>query len=307
MRMKLRTIGLVLGMALGFLSLPAFAGKTEDMLETRWRGAWVVTTADVYSECSGGYTDNDVNGGLIRSKGRFRFQAGELAQVKDLDLEHSGVVLSLSLPEPLLISYQDGPFTLYREARCLVSLDMELPRQMVSHKDLGAIEGEINQVVTRFTRQDEAMRSRDWNRRKCDPYPDDYDRTLAKHAAWKAQQTNDAIQARIDQSSEESSRITDRVSSNPDYLKGFASGIEAVRSIDLSTCDELLARSFQNIVPRPPQMATLLGGAVAEFQRGYQDGGKLVFALESLRRLQGCMVEVPEVPEEPSRPERIRR
>jgi hypothetical protein len=306
--MKTRMTGMVLGMALGFLSLPVFAGKMEDVLETRWRGAWVLTTADVYSECSGTYTDNDVNGGLVRSKGRFRFQAGELAQVKDLDLERSGVVLSLSLPEPLLVSFQEGPFTLYNEARCLVSLDMELPRQMVSHKDLNAIEGEITQVVTRFTRQDEAMRSRAWNRRKCDPYPEDYDRTLAKHAAWKAQQTNDAIQARIGQASEESSRITDRVSGNPDYLKGFAAGIEAVRSIDLSTCDELLLRSFQNIVPRPPQMAaTLLGSAAAEYQRGFQDGGKLVFALESLRRLNGCMVEVPEVPEEPSRPERIRR
>jgi hypothetical protein len=306
--MKTRMTGWVLGMALGFLSLPVFAGKMEDVLETRWRGAWVLTTADVYSECSGTYTDNDVNGGLVRSKGRFRFRAGELAQVKDLDLERSGVVLSLSLPEPLLVSFQEGPFTLYNEARCLVSLDMELPRQMVSHKDLNAIEGEITQVVTRFTRQDEAMRSRAWNRRKCDPYPEDYDRTLAKHAAWKAQQTNDAIQARISQASEESSRITDRVSGNPDYLKGFAAGIEAVRSIDLSTCDELLLRSFQNIVPRPPQMAaTLLGSAAAEYQRGFQDGGKLVFALESLRRLNGCMVEVPEVPEEPSRPERIRR
>ena len=305
--MKLRTMGRVLGvLVLG--SAPALAGQLENSLETRWRGAWVLTNADVYSECSGTYTDNDVNGGLVRSKGRFRFETGELAQIKDLDLERSGIELSLSFPEPLLVSFQDGPFTLYKEARCLVSLDVELPRKLVAHKELNGIEAELAQVVTRFTRQEEAMRSRAWNRRKCDPYPDDYDRTLAKHAAWKAQQTNAAIQARIDQAYEESSRITDRVSSNPDYLKGFGAGIEAVRSVDLSSCGELLGRNFQNIVPRPPQLpAAILNDAAAEFQRGFQDGGRLVFALESLRRLQGCIVPVPEVPEEPSRQDRMRR
>ena len=300
--MRLRTTGMMLGvLVLGFLSTPARAGKLEDSLETRWRGAWVLTTTEVYSECSGTYTDNDVNAGLVRSKGRFRFSSGELAQIKDLDLERSGLELSLSFPEPLLVSFQDGPFTLYKEARCLVSLDVELPRKLVSQKEVNGIEAELAQVVTRFTRQEEAMRAREWNHRKCEPYPDDYDRTLAKHAAWKAEQTNAAIQARIDQAYEESSRITDKVSSDADYLKGFAAGIEAVRSVDLSSCGELLVRNFQNIVPRPPQLpAAILNAAAAEFQRGFQDGGRLVFALESLRRLQGCMVPVPEVPEEPA-------
>ena len=58
-------------------------------------------------------------------------------------------------------------------------------------------------VLSRFTSQGEATGSRAWNRRQRDPYPEDYERTLAAHAAWKAEQANAAIQARIDQAAEE--------------------------------------------------------------------------------------------------------
>ena len=284
-------------------ALPASitAGQLEDSLEARWRGAWVLTVSDIYSACAGTYTGNQANGDLVRSRGRFRFRKGELAQVKAFDLEHSGMELSLSLSEPLLLPYQDGPFTLYKEARCLVSLNVEVPRWVVKSKDAGLVEAALQPLLMRFTTDDNAMASRAWNHREREPYPEDYDRTLAEHAAWKAEQTNAAIQARIDEASDETAKITERVNSDRDYLNGFSAGIEAVRGLELSRCDDFLGHTFQNIVPKPPQLpAALLGPAAAEFQRGFQDGGRLVFGLESMRQLPSCMVPVPEIPDGPA-------
>ena len=294
----MRRMVVTAALALAAARIPASAGGLEDSLETRWRGAWVVTTADTYSDCAGSYTRNNINGELVRSKGQFRFRRGEIAQVKDFDLERSGLELSLSLPEPLLVSSQDGPFTLYDEARCLMNLDLELPRKLVSGKDLTGIETALQQVVIRFSSQEQAMRSRAWNHREREPYPEDYDRTIAEHAAWKAEQANSAIQARIDEAAQETTRIADRVNSDPDYLQGFAAGVEAVRAMDLTRCGEILSRSFKSIVPRPPELPAATSEAERRSSSGFQDGARLVFGLESMRRLPGCFVPVPEVPDD---------
>lgn len=276
------------------------AGKLEDSLESRWRGAWVLTVTDMYSDCAATYTTNNANADLVRSRGRLRFRKGELAQVKGFDLEHAGMELSLALSEPMLLSYQDGPFTLYKEARCLVSLNVELPREVIKSKDPGRVEAALQPLLLRFTTDEAAMSSRSWNHREREGYPEDYDRTLARHAAWKAEQTNAAIQTRLDEASQETAKITERVNGDPDYLRGFSAGIEAVRSLDLASCDDFLNRSLQSIVPKPPQLpAAMLGPAAAQYQHGYQDGGRLVFGLESMRHLPACMVQVPEVPDDP--------
>jgi hypothetical protein len=283
------------------LATAARGGELENSVEARWRGAWVLTGVDTYSDCSGFHTTNDVSGMLVRSKGHYRFKAGELARVQDIDLKRSGLEISLSLPEPLLVSYQDGPFTLYNEIHCQLDVDLEVPRTMVKGGDLQGIEALVQPVLQRFNSQDEASGSRAWNRRERADYPEDYDRTLARHAAWKAEQANAAIQARLDQAHDETARITDRISSNPDYLKGFAAGIESVKSMELTECADLLDRSFQNIVPKPGQLpAAVLNPAAAEYQHGFQDGGRLLYGLQLLQRLPGCMVSVPEVPDDPS-------
>src|SRR5262249_53766471 len=116
-------------------------------------------------------------------------------------------------------------------------------------------------------------------------------------AAWRAQQANAAIQARIDRAAEETSRITDRMASDPEYLKGFAAGIEVVRSLELNECNDILSRDFDKIAPAPTALAGFVNEAAGRYQRGYQDGARLLFGLESMRRLPGCMVQVPEAPE----------
>ena len=286
-------------LALVALPTPTQARDLEDSLASRWRGAWVLTAIDTYSDCGGIHTNNLVHGSLVESRGHFRFKPGELAQVKDLDLKHAKLELSLTLPESLLVSYQDGPFTLYNEVRCLMDFDVELPRALVKDDDLKGIEDALQPVLKRFESQEQATASRFWNRRQREPYPEDYDRTLAQHAAWKAQQGNAVIQARIDQATEETARIANRVSSDPDYLKGLSAGIEAVKAMDLSRCGDLLGRDFNNIAPKVPQFASFINDTATRFQHGYQDGARLLFGLESLQRLPQCMVPVPEIPQGP--------
>ena len=55
---------------------PALAGDVESSLETRWRGAWVVTEVETYSDCAGLATNNRVSGNLVTGRGRLRFHAG---------------------------------------------------------------------------------------------------------------------------------------------------------------------------------------------------------------------------------------
>ena len=38
-----------------------------------------------------------------------------------------------------------------------------------------------------------------WNRREVDPLPEDYERTLARHAAWQATRTNEQVQSKLDE------------------------------------------------------------------------------------------------------------
>src|SRR5256885_3282487 len=94
---------------------PARASDLQRTMESRWRGAWVLTAVDTYSDCSGFHTDNQVSGTLVNSKGRFRFRPGEMAQVGKVDVKRSRIEILLSLPEPVLTSLRDGPFTLYNE------------------------------------------------------------------------------------------------------------------------------------------------------------------------------------------------
>jgi hypothetical protein len=272
----------------------AFAG-VDRSIESRWRGAWVVTRVAVQSDCTGVHTDNAVSGTLINSRGRFGFRAGEIARIDKVDVHRSRIDLILSLPEPILLSTQDGPFTLYNEARCPLELDIDVPKDRIAHDDLNAVEAVLLQVVDRFDTTEEAQRSSRWNHRKRDPYPADYDRTLADHQAWKAQQANAGIKARIDRALEETSRLTDRVTSDRDYLAGFAAGIEKLKGTDLGGCRELMALDFSSFAATPPLPPTMTGSdARQRWARGYQDGQKLVFGLESIRGLPACFVPAPQ-------------
>lgn len=293
--------------------VPALAGDTQDAVASHWRGAWVVTTAETHADCAGLHTGNRVSGRLVSSKGRWRFKPGELAKVGSVDLKRDRVDLKITLAEPLLVPHQDGPFTLYDEARCQMELQVEVPRDLVKGKDVAALDDVLRVVVERYATEDEARASRRFNGRERDPYPEDYEQTLAAHAAWQARQANAAVQARLDALVDETSRIPERIGDDPDYMAGFVRGVEAGRAARPDSCPALMS-----IGTAPVRVATGYNGsgavpagrggheghgdhagpggeteAQARFNRGYVDGVRLTQGLDAIRRLPGCFVPVP--------------
>ncbi len=291
----------ILAVATAWLALcvPSLAADLDRTLEGRWRGAWVVTMVETYSDCLGAYNDNDINGRLVSSRGRVRFAPGELAKVDKVDAKRARLELRLSLAEPLLLSRHDGPFTLLDEAGCRVEMDIEVPREMVRGDDIAGIERAVADVLERYPTAQDARRSRAWNRRVRDPYPADYNRTLAAHAAWKARQQNDLVQARLDRALEATSEIASGMSPDPDYLAGFARGVEAAKATTIDGCPEMLALDLAG----PRRVAERASSRSSDDDRrldgGFEDGRRLVVGLGLLRRLPRCFVPIPELPADP--------
>jgi hypothetical protein len=285
-----------IAVAVVLLSIPALAAasRLEDTLESRWRGAWVVTTAETYSDCLGTYTNNHVNGSLVSGRARLRFKPGELGKLDKVDVKHSRIDLSITYTEPILAPQQDGPFTLYNETNCRVELQIELPRKMVSDDDVRGIEGAMVKVLARHEDETSARQDRAYNGRKREAYPADYDQTLKAHAVWKAQQVNAMVQNRIDTAVDLTTRLADRLESDPSYLSGFARGVKAARSVNLGGCREMLARTLGGSSSSGGVVNARQQGQDDPAGRGYKDGQDFVFGLGLIRGLPQCFVPVPE-------------
>jgi hypothetical protein len=300
MKRKLRP-SLVLALALSILFPAAVAGSLEKDVRARWLGAWVIIDVESYSECGSMYTNNRVNGMLVKSKGGQGFEPGELAKIDKIDVKRSRVDVLVSVAEPVLTPYAEGPFTLYREVSCKLEFEVVLPREAVKTKDVEAVDGAIGAILERHATEAAARDSDLWNGREMEPYPEDYQLTLARLAVWRAEQTNLKVQAKLDQATQETMRLGDRVSSNNEYITGFARGVETARAAMPADCSALL--SIELVGKR--RVSAHGGGdyssdsaetAEQRSERGFDDGKKLVYGLEMMRRLPRCFVPVPEAP-----------
>lgn len=265
------------------LAAPALAQAAglEETLNSRWRGAFVVVRMPVASDCDGYYNDNDVVGNRADSKARRRFEAGELAHVKRIGVRRGRVDVFLDIAEGVLQEFRDGPFTLYEPKTCKIQLRVPVP----DRADAGGAEARLGDLLELHETAREAEESSAWNGRRREPFPEDYDRTLAAYESYKAARTNAAVQERMDDAIEEASRITDRLRSDPEYLEGFAAGADEVRDRSYGDCGSLLSSSFS------PDTRS---GKSSDWKRGYEDGQRLAYNVELLRKLKGCFVPVPE-------------
>ena len=276
-----RTLFVLLIMAL--IPAAASAGDLQKKMKNRWLGAWVVTNVESYSDCSGMHTNNRINGNLVQSRGTYNFASGELAKLEKVDIKRSRLDLMLTFNEPMLAPTQDGPFTLYVERSCRVEMELELPRDLVKSGDVAGIEEFLSLVIERHTNIRSAQESATWNMREIEPYPEDYEITLAEHSIWKANQYNAMVDAKLEIAMQETARVTDRVKNDPDYMAHFVSGVETARENRLGNCESM--------------MGYLFGGRYGDTSDpAWRDGRNLVYSLELIRELPACFVSVPDPP-----------
>jgi hypothetical protein len=254
----------------------------EDSLNARWRGNWVVVRTPIFSSCDGFYNDNEVRGTRVESTSRRRFTEGEVARVERIGVKRNRVDVFLDLAEGVLAERHDGPFTLYDPLTCKIQLKFPIP----DRAQPAAVEDTLAELLELHQDRNAAERSPGWNRRRQEPFPEGYEKTLAAYQAWKAAQLNAAVQARMDRAIDDSTRITDRIRSDKDYLDGFAAGVERTRDRSFSSdCGSLVNDYFS------PDSGS---GRSSSGRNGYEDGQRLAYNLELLRHLQDCFVPVPQ-------------
>lgn len=260
------------------LPLAAQAAGLEDTLNSRWRGGWVVIRVPISSSCDGFYNDNDVVGTRVESKARRGFDAGELARVERVGTRRGRVDVFLDLAEEVLEERRDGPFTLYEPLSCRIQLRVPIPERV----DAAAAEARLAELLELHGSERDAEASPAWNGRRREPFPENYQETLAAYESWKAAQTNAAVQARMDDAIEEAARVNDRLRSTPEYLEGFAAGVEKEKDRHHGDCPGLLRSTFS------PEVK-----GSGDWKRGYEDGQRLAWNLELLRKLRDCFVPAP--------------
>ncbi len=276
----------VLGWVVGS---PAQAGKVEDALEAQWRGVFVLFKAESTSGCGEGYTNNPVFGGRLGGRGEHSFGIGELGQVKKVDVKRNRVDLLVDLIEPLRISFEEGPFQLYRQARCGVELQFEVPRAALKKGGVSAADSYISKILEGHDSQGLARSSELYNARQVEPFPDGYEALQSEYEAWKVQQVKAAVRDRLASTLDAASRIGDRARSNQSYSEGFTAGLRYSGSslIGPTDCYQLIHQTLYAVTQNPP--STSIDTDTVEWQAGNRDGQELSFHLDLARGLERCL------------------
>jgi hypothetical protein len=290
---------LALAAALLLVQGAALARAYENEVRARWRGAWVVIKTEAYSSCSSGYSNNRISGSLVHSGNSRRFGTGELARVEGVQVRKKSIELHVALTGMRLLPYRDGPFTLYTQRRCRAELQVSVPKRVIKAKDVDTVDALLQEVVERHATEDAARASILWNGRDDDEYPEDYELTLARHAAWQAEQINLAVDSKTGLAVDEAGAVTARIRSDPPYLEGFAAGAMKMRQWRTTNCDDLLAMPFPRVRFDVPEEFESEG--FESWREGYGDGQLIVYSVLMIERLPVCYVEVPDVPGDDSR------
>jgi hypothetical protein len=266
------------------------ASDLDDRLNQRLRGAWAVLEVEVYSGCAGTYSDNVVGEAGVAGKAPYRFDAGELVKIDKVNAKRQRVDLLLTLAVPLRTSRVDGPFELFDERECQVQLIVPIPREDVKAGNDASVATLLEDLITLYHSLDDARDSDSWNGRETQPLPSDYDQTLARYAAWQAEQTNAAVNDAVRRAIADAADVADDLSDDTDYLAGFAAGAEKMSEFSTTDCMSLLSTSFSFHDTKAPE------DKQKRWRDGWQDGQELIFNVLLAERLQVCRVPVPVVP-----------
>jgi hypothetical protein len=270
-----------------FLTSAISASDLGERLNRELAGGWSVLEVEIYSSCGGTYSDNTVGAVGVSSKAENRFSEGELVKIDKVKVKRQRVDLLLTLAVPLRRARIDGPFELYDDLRCRAQLIFPVGREQVKTANAEAILTQIRERLGVFPSLAEAQESDAWNGREPEPLPPDYDTTLQRHAAWKAEQTNAEVRAAIDRALSAAADVADDLRDDTDYLAGFADGAEKMSSFATTDCSSLLNASFSVHHKNAPK------DRAKRWREGYDDGQELVFNVLLADRLRTCVVPVP--------------
>ena len=307
-----KTLGAALGamvlLALALLPAPLRAGqrapRAADLIvaagppeptdaagwmERRWKDGWVVTAAETASDCNGIYTDNRVSGARIESHGQQRFAAGTPAHVDAVFLTANRLSLKMTLNENLLVTRQMGEVTLHGQAACRVALKLPVPEGLAKGDDWPGVESLLKPYLERYSSEDQAILASNFLPRDDPGYAAARAEAIAEHRKEDGPPAAVASDGRLNQWISQTARVSDQISSDPDYLAGFARGVEAGRALPPS-CTDLAQSGPAQQPPRGPMTAEFAskGSRQKMWSRGYQDGMRLSVGLEAMKALPQC-------------------
>jgi hypothetical protein len=283
----LRRCAILAAVVLGIASGPADGRELEEALEDGYRGAWATLATEVYSSCSGTYSNNTIGPAGVVSKAGRRFAVGELVKIDKVKVKRSRIDLMATLASPILVSRIEGPFTLYDELECKAQLIIEVPRAVIRSDDVGAAQESIDAVLEAHGSRGEAEAAEGWNGRLRAPFPEGYERTLAAYERWSAEQNNLAVAAAIAEAVDQTADAADEIETRDDYLAGFAAGAERAQGLSFGSCESMIGASFSSWRERPPSDSS------ASWKRGFADGQQLAYHALLARELHGCFVPLP--------------
>jgi hypothetical protein len=255
-------------------ALPVAAtADVESDLRAELVGRYALAKGELVSECTEHFTDMKVVGGRFTGGTGVRFARGELLRIDKVSVgAMAGLDVNLTLVEPFLLSFEDGPFRVYDERRCRVQLNFEVGREV--RKDVQKSLGAVVAVLDLFDDAGAAKQA-GWNRRKVEPYPQDWEKTKREYAAWKLTQVNAAVRAKTASVLDEARRVLAYMPGDDDYLLAFAAGARA-RSDSWSTCEAMLDATFYS------------SGSGGKSSRGWADGQHVAWANHLAQELQEC-------------------
>lgn len=275
------TLAVLLIAGLGLLP-GSVKADVEGELIARYKGVYALTQVPLFSECTPHYTDNEVTVTRATRGDGLRFAPGELVRIDKVDVTFSRIDVNIGFSEPYRVTWSDGPFTLYDQRYCKVSLNLALASDVRRNTERAA--AAIEALLLPFRTQEEARRAKSWNGRKVEPYPKGWEKTKAEYDAWKAEQVNGAVQAKIDSALEQANRAIDQIADTSDALTSFAAGLRARRYDSFSSCETMLNDSFS---------PSYSGGKDVRDSRAYAEGQRLGHFLSLARELRRCFLPVP--------------
>lgn len=259
--------------------LPARAdADVESDLQASFAGRYALVRGSLVSECTDHFTNLQVAAGRIAGGTGTRFESGELVYIDKVSIGLlTGLDVNLTINEPFLLSWEDGPFTVYDQRRCRAQLNFEVGRDV--RRDRAKARAAIEGVLEVFDSEPAARHGQSWNGRRVKPYPKDWERTRVEYEKYRMARRNELVRQKTEDVLHQANQVLTYMKTDEEYLLSFGAGAEA-RSDYWSDCDSMLSATFST------------SGSGKNYQ-GYADGQKVAWATHLAEALQDCYITPP--------------